>query len=418
MTSIKTLVQACQKASLQIASLDSKTKRSLLLKMAENLLAEETALLQANSKDIQNAQSHGLSEAMLDRLILNKDRIGSMAQAIAEIAEQEDPVGKKTQSSLRPNGIEVCQMQIPLGVIAMIYESRPNVTTDAAALCLKSGNAVILRGGSEAFHSNQALAKVVQETLQMHQLSKHAVTLVPTTDRDAMVELLTFEEEIDLVIPRGGEGLIRFVSEHSRIPVIKHYKGVCHQYVDEFADLDIALKLLADGKVSRPGVCNAIETLLVHEKVARAFFESVLACKALSGVEIRACPRAKTYLGEAKLATENDFGAEFLDKILSVKVVSEMQEAIDHIHQYGSDHTEVIVTQDIACANSFVKAIHSSVIMVNTSSRFSDGGQLGLGAEIGISTTKLHAFGPMGAETLTTRKFVVLGQGQTRHAIV
>ncbi len=346
---------------------------------------------------------------------IDSARLTKMANALREIVELTDPVGEITEVWTRPNGLEVAYKRIPLGVIAMIYESRPNVTSDAAGLCLKAGNAVFLRGGSEAFHSNHAIAAALHEALDAHHVPREAITLVPTTDRAAITELLKLADEIDIVIPRGGEGLIRFVSENSRIPVIKHYKGVCHQFVDVSADITKAVNLLIDGKTSRPGVCNALETLLVHQAIADEFLPAAYTAIQEHKVEMRGCERSRKILPDVAPATTDDYVAEYLDLIIAVKVVDDLDEAVAHIDAYGSDHTEVIVTNNLDNAREFVRRVNSSVVMVNASSRFSDGGELGLGAEIGISTTKLQAFGPMGLEALTTRKFVVLGDGQVRH---
>jgi glutamate-5-semialdehyde dehydrogenase len=323
-------------------------------------------------------------------------------------------VGEVTRMWKRPNGLLVGQVRIPLGVIGFIYESRPNVTVDAASLCLKSGNAVILKGGSEAIHSNMALGDLLREALTQVGLPDRAIQVIPTTDREAVKILLSLEETVDLIIPRGGEGLIRFVTEHSRIPVLKHYKGVCHVYVDDEADLDMASEICLNAKVQRPGVCNAMETLLVHERVAAAFLPAVAARLQEAGVEIRGCPKTLGLVPGAKEAQASDWPAEFLDLILAVKVVSGMDEALDHIEKHGSNHTEAIVTKDYHRAQRFVSEVDSSVVLVNASTRFNDGNQLGLGTEIGISTCKLHAFGPMGLEELTTRKFIVYGNGQVR----
>jgi glutamate-5-semialdehyde dehydrogenase len=321
-----------------------------------------------------------------------------------------------TRRETRPNGLSVERVRIPLGVIAMIYEARPNVTADAAALCLMAGNAVILRGGSEAIHSNTAVAAALKSALEAHGVPTAAVTLVDDLRRETMVELLQLVDIVDLAIPRGGEGLIRFVAEHARVPVIKHYKGVCHLYVDRAADLDLALDLLLDGKTSRPGVCNALETLLVHRDVAEAFLPRATQALCERGVELRGDERSRALVPDMRAATDDDYAAEFLDLILAVRVVDDLDEAIAHIRRYGSDHTEVIATADETAAQRFVQAIRSAVVMVNASSRFSDGGELGLGAEIGISTTRLHAYGPMGAEALTIERFVLRGDGQVRHA--
>jgi glutamate-5-semialdehyde dehydrogenase len=306
-------------------------------------------------------------------------------------------------------------VRIPLGVIAMIYEARPNVTADAAALCLMAGNAVILRGGSEALHSNQAIAAALHEALQKHDVPMAAVSLIEDLRRESMVELLQLSDIIDLAIPRGGEGLIRFVAEHARVPVIKHYKGVCHLYVDACADQALALDLLVDGKTSRPGVCNALETLLVHRDIAASFLPKAAQVLEERGVELRGCERTRALLPGMRPATDEDYAAEFLDLILAIRVVDDLGMAIGHIQRFGSDHTEVIATRDEQVARHFVQAIRSAVVMVNASSRFSDGGELGLGAEIGISTTRLHAYGPMGAEALTVERFIVRGEGQVRH---
>ncbi len=371
----------------------------------------------ANERDVEAARQRGLAAPLIDRLQLTPDRLASMAAAVREVAALPDPVGEITKTWRRPNGLQVSYQRIPLGVIAIICEARPNVTSDAAALCLKAGNAVILRGGSEAFHSNQAVAAALQEALNDAGLSPSAVTLLPTTDREAVKELLSCSDDIDLVIPRGGEGLIRFVAENSRIPVIKHYKGVCHQFVDYNADTDMAVNLLIDGKCSRPAVCNALETLLVHQDIAERFLPVAAAAMKKHGVELRGCERSRAVVPEMLPASEDDYAAEYLALILAVRVVKDLDEAIEHISRYGSDHTEVIVTRDYHNAKEFLRRVNSSVVLVNASSRFSDGGQLGLGAEIGISTTKLHAYGPMGLEALTTQKFIVQGDGQTRHPL-
>jgi glutamate-5-semialdehyde dehydrogenase len=401
-------------ASRTLAQLSTTVKNDLLRRMAEALERETPALIEANAKDLANGREKGLSTAMLDRLRLDADRIRAMADGLREVAELPDPVGEITGMWRRPSGIQVGRMRIPLGVIGIIFESRPNVTADAAGLCLKSGNAVVLRGGSEAIHSNVAIGAILKGQLTAMGLPDGALQVVTTTDRAAVTELLQLEEYIDLIIPRGGEGLIRFVSENSRIPVIKHYKGVCHTFVDADADLDMAEKICINAKVQRPGVCNAMETLLIHRAAAATFVPRIAATLAGLGVELRGCPTTRQYAPDIKAAVEEDWGAEFLDLILAVKVVDGLDEAIAHIQRYGSLHTEVIVTRDYANSQRFLREINSSVVMVNASSRFSDGNQFGLGAEIGISTTKLHSFGPMGLEDLTTRKFIVFGDGQVR----
>lgn len=415
--STEALAAACKAAARQVATLDTATKNRVLLRMADQLLTHEVAILEANETDLGYAREHGLSAAMTDRLRLDRARLEKMADSLREVASFADPVGEVAEIRRRPSGIEVGRMRIPLGVIAMIYEARPNVTSDAAGLCFKAGNAVILRGGSEAFHSNHAVADALHAALEEDSIDPAAITLLPTSDRAAIPELLKLNEHIDLVIPRGGEGLIRFVDEHSRIPVIKHYKGVCHLVVDKAADLAIARDLLIDGKTSRPGVCNALETLLVHQDVAKEFLPEAYRALTHLGVELRGCDRTRVILPDVTAATDDDYAAEFLDLIIAVRVVDDYNEALDHIAHFGSNHTEVIVTNDLPTSRRFTREVDASVVLVNASSRFSDGGELGLGAEIGISTTKLHAYGPMGLEALTTKKFVVMGAGETRHPL-
>ena len=415
MSEIRTQALACRDAVPAIAALDSAAKAALLRDMAAALEARCADVLAANAQDMAQAAAKGVQGAMLDRLRLDEVRVAGIANALREVAELPDPVGQVTRRETRPNGLLVERVRIPLGVVAMIYEARPNVTADAAALCLKAGNAVILRGGSEAIHSNAAIAAALHDALRAHGLPAAAVTLVQDLRRETMVELLQLTDVIDLAIPRGGEGLIRFVAEHARVPVIKHYKGVCHLYVDRAADLGLALNLLVDGKTSRPGVCNALETLLVHRDVAAAFLPQAAKALREGGVELRGDERTRVLVPDASHASEDDYAAEFLALILAMRVVDDLDEAIAHIRRHGSDHTEVIATRDEAAARRFVQALRSAVVMVNTSSRFSDGGELGLGAEIGISTTRLHAYGPMGAESLTIERFVVRGEGQVRH---
>ncbi|MBN2093616.1 glutamate-5-semialdehyde dehydrogenase [candidate division KSB1 bacterium] len=414
---LEKLARAAGQATRKVSRLSSLEKNNVLNKMAATLLQNAEMILAGNVIDVQQARQRQLAPALIDRLFLNLERLNGMAKAIQEVATLPDPIGAISNVQIRPNGLQVARMRIPLGVIAIIYEARPNVTSDAAALCLKAGNAVILRGGSEAFQTNIAIVKALHQALESCNLPTGAITFLPTTERDAMVALLKLDQYIDLVIPRGGEGLIRFVAENSRIPVIKHYKGICHLYVDEYANLDIAMNLLIDGKLSRPGVCNALETLLVHDKIAERFLKSAGEMLKNQRVEIRGCQRTLQIVPFAKIATENDFATEYLGLIISVKIVKDIDEAITHIELFGSDHTEVIVTDYLPNAQRFIREVDSSVVAVNASSRFSDGGELGLGAEIGISTTKLHAYGPMGVEALTTQKFVILGEGQTRHDI-
>ena len=415
MTDIKTLALQCRDAATAIASLPTQAKNALLRAMADALLADEAVILAANARDIEAAAAKGIGSAMLDRLRLDTARLQGIAAAVREVAELPDPVGQVTRAYDRPNGIHVERVRVPLGVIAMIYEARPNVTADAAALCLKAGNAVILRGGSEAIHSNTAVAASLKRALRDAGLPEAVLTLVEDLRRETILELIQLSDTIDLVIPRGGEGLIRFVAEHARVPVIKHYKGVCHQYVDAGADEELALALLVDGKVSRPSACNALETLLVHRDIAPSFLPKAAVALRARGVDLRVDEAGRAWIPDAAAATEEDFAAEFLDLVLAIGVVDDLDAAIAHIRRHTSDHTEVIVTRDPAHADAFVHALRSAVVMVNASSRFSDGGELGLGAEIGISTTRLHSYGPMGLEALTVERFVVRGEGQVRH---
>ncbi len=415
MSDIRSLAMACRDAAPRLAMLDTAAKRALLNDMADALSRRTDAVLQANAEDVRSAAEKGVQGAMLDRLSLDTARLAGIVQALREVATLPDPVGAVTRRETLSNGVVVERVRIPLGVVAMIYEARPNVTADAAALCLMGGNAVILRGGSEAIHSNRAIAAALHEALRAHGLPEAAVTLVEDLRRETMIELLQLSDIVDLAIPRGGEGLIRFVTEHARVPVIKHYKGVCHLYVDASADLALALNLLVDGKTSRPGVCNALETLLVHRDVARDFLPRAAAALRERGVVLKGDDATRALVPDASVATDEDYAAEFLDLVIAVRVVDSLDEAIAHIRRYGSDHTEVIATTDDTAARQFVQSLRSAVVMVNASSRFSDGGQLGLGAEIGISTTRLHAYGPMGAESLTIERFVVRGEGQVRH---
>ncbi|MFP4347460.1 MAG: glutamate-5-semialdehyde dehydrogenase [Thermodesulfobacteriota bacterium] len=413
-TIISNMARSARAASVEMARCESRKKDAVLIKIADRLEAEGDRIQAENRKDLERGREMGLSDAMLDRLSIKPATITGMADGLREVADLEDPVGAITKSWTRPNGLQVSRMRIPLGVIGIIYESRPNVTIDAAGLCFKAGNAVILRGGSEALHSNQVLADLVGSVLRESGMPEKAIQVVPVRDREAVHLLLKQEEHIDLIIPRGGEGLIRFVVENSKIPVLKHYKGVCHVYVDEGADFRMAEKICFNAKVQRPGVCNALETLLVHESAAPAFLPPMAERFQAAGVELRGCEETRRILPQAAEATEADWEAEYLDLILAVKVVADMDEAIAHMTRYGSSHTETIVTSDYRRARRFVREVDASVVMVNASTRFNDGGQLGLGAEIGISTSKLHAFGPMGVEELTTTKFVVFGDGQIR----
>ncbi len=414
-STILDMARAARNASRLMARCGTAKKNLVLLKISEKLKENASGIMAENQKDLVRAKEMGLPPAMLDRLTITDATISSMCDGLKQVVQLEDPVGAMEKTWIRPNGLEVSKMRIPLGVIGIIYESRPNVTIDAAALCLKAGNAVILRGGSEALLSNQALAKLVRGALTEAGLPEAAVQVVPIRDRVAVNELLKQEEYIDLIIPRGGESLIRFVVENAKIPVLKHYKGVCHVYVDRGADLAMAEEIAFNAKVQRPGVCNAMETLLVHSDVAETFLP--MAAKRLkdAGVEIRGCEKTCKILPDVQNAVEADWYEEYLDLILAVKVVDSMDDAIAHMEQYGSSHTEAIVTKDYRRARRFVREMDASVVLVNASTRFNDGGELGLGAEIGISTSKLHAFGPMGLEELTTTKFVVFGDGQVRN---
>jgi glutamate-5-semialdehyde dehydrogenase len=403
-----------RRASAVLARTSTDLKNRALSTMADALCAREDRLVEANARDLAHALEIGLSPAMIDRLTLTGATIGAMARGLTEVACLPDPVGAVTSMWRRPNGLTVGRMRIPLGVIGIIYESRPNVTADAAALCLKSGNAVILRGGSEAIHSNLAIGGILREVLRDLSLPEEAIQIVPTTDREAVTELLKLEEFIDVIIPRGGEELIRAVVRDSRIPVIKHYKGVCHVFVDAGADIAMAVRISVNAKTQRPGVCNAMETLLVHEAIAPAFLPAVAEPLQKAGVRLRGCERTRAILPDAEAATEEDWSREYLDLILSIRVVRDIDEAIAHIETYGSLHTEAIVTESYERAQRFLSEVNSSTVLVNASTRFSDGFELGLGAEIGISTTKLHAFGPMGLEELTTTKFIIYGNGQVR----
>jgi len=407
-----------KKASRIVAQLTTTQKNSLLTEMASAIEANAQVIIEENSKDILAGREKGLSEAMLDRLLLTDQRVTDIADAIREIITLNDPVGDVANLILRPNGMQVGKMRIPLGVIAMIYEARPNVTAEAAALCIKSGNAVILRGGSEAIHSNVALAACIHQVLEQQGIDKNIVSVIPDTSREVIEQLLKQRESIDLVIPRGGEGLIRYVTENSQIPVIQHFKGVCHLFVDKYANLTKAMNILLNGKTQRPSACNSIETLLVHQDIMQEFLP--LAAKAFTEViapelvKVHACPDSIKYFNNAVLATEEDFHAEYLAQEIAIKVVDDFDAAIAHINEFTSNHTEVIVSQDTSRTQAFIRQINSSVVMANASSRFSDGGQLGLGSEIGISTSKLHAYGPMGLASLTTEKFIVIGDGQVR----
>jgi glutamate-5-semialdehyde dehydrogenase len=413
-TLIETIAGKAKKASRSLVSLSTKQKNQALITVAQGLRNNAGALKSENAKDLEQAKANSLSSAMIDRLTLTDKVIESMARALEEIAELPDPVGKITGMTRRPSGLTVGKMRIPLGVVAIIYEARPNVTSDAAGLCLKSGNAVILRGGSEAIHSNRAVVRVLKACLEESGINPDVIGFIPVTDRKAINEMLSLEQYIDLVIPRGGEGLIRTVVENSRIPVLKHYKGVCHIFVDRDADLEKAYRICLNAKVQRPGVCNAMETLLVDAPAAKRFLPEMIRLFRDNGVEIRGCEKTREIAGDVTPAGEDDWYAEFLDLILAVKVTDGMQEAMDHIEKYGSDHTEAIITENYSRAMEFLREVDSSTVLVNASTRFSDGGEFGLGAEVGICTSRIHAYGPMGIEDLTIGKFVCFGDGQIR----
>jgi glutamate-5-semialdehyde dehydrogenase len=401
-------------AARKLAPLSSATKDRALLLMAQALEARAGFLIEENEKDLQVAQQSGISGALLDRIALDAGRVRTMAGGLRQVVALPDPVREIVKMWRRPNGLQVGRMRIPLGVIGMIYEARPNVTADAAALCLKSGNAVILRGGSEAHFSNQAIGQVLHQALAETAVPTTAIQVVQNKNRALVRELLQLEEYIDLIIPRGGEELIRAVASNSKVPVIKHYKGVCHVYVDSEASLTMAERICLNAKIQRPSVCNAMETLLVHEAVAAELLPPLAQKYQAAGVELRGCAKTRALVPAAQAASEADWTTEYLDLILAVRVVKDMDEAIDHIERYGSEHTETIVTASYQRSREFVDRVNSSAVMVNASTRFNDGGELGLGAEIGISTSKIHAFGPMGLEELTTTKFVVFGDGHIR----
>ncbi len=430
---VRGVAQAARNAARIVAKVPAATRTAALLAVAAAIDAGVPAILAANAEDVAAARASGMPAAMprgvgslpaspagrgdsplLDRLALDPARVGALSAAVREIAAQPELVGRVERTDTRPNGLVVERVRIPLGVIAMIYEARPNVTVDAAALCLKAGNACILRGGREAQHSNRALLRAVHAGLAAAGLPAECVQLLPTMDREAIGDLVKLDDLVDLCIPRGGESLIRYVAEHSRVPVIKHYKGVCHVYVHAAADLGAALRVIDNAKVQRPSACNAAETILVERSVAAVFLPRLV--DLFRGrVELRGDDDARAFGGEAVLpATEADWHAEYLDLILAVRVVDDLAAAVEHIERYGSSHTEAIITTDAAAAERFLREVDSSTVVINASTRFADGGELGLGAEIGISTTRLHAYGPMGAEGLTTTKFVVRGEGQIR----
>ena len=414
MSLITDISRQAAKAANTLALLDTETKNQVLTEMAAALRAEKAFIIKENESDLSAARDNNLAASMIDRLTLNEERIEAMAEGIEVIVSLDDPVGQLRDITERPNGIKIRKMRVPLGVVCMIYEARPNVTADAGALCFKSGNGVILRGGKEALKSSQAIASVMHGVLEKHNLPKALISVIPDPDRALLMELMQQRESIDLIIPRGGEGLINFVTENSTIPVIQHFKGVCHLYVDKDADLEVALNLLLNGKTQRTGVCNALEGLVVHQGVADEFLNLCAVVLRQEGVKINADEQAAKYFDNATVLADNEFGEEYLDLEIAIRVVPSFSAAVEHIAQFGSNHTEVICTKNDTAAELFQRSVDASVVMVNASSRFSDGSQLGLGAEIGIATTKLHAYGPMGLESLTTEKYLVNGEGQVR----
>jgi len=407
--------QRARAASRLMAKADSNAKNSALLAIAAALEADSAALIDSNAKDLEAGRERGLDAALLDRLELNGERIAGMAEGLRQIAALPDPVGEISDLNYRPSGIQVGKMRVPLGVIGIIYESRPNVTADAAALCLKSGNAAILRGGSEAVHSNQAIALRIKRGLESAGLPADAVQVVETTDRAAVGELITMPEYVDVIVPRGGKGLIERISGEARVPVIKHLHGVCHVYIDDEADLEKAIQVAFNAKTHRYGVCNAMETLLVAEDIAERVLPELGGMYGEKGVELRGCETTQRILPSAVAVTEADWDEEYLAPILSIRVVKDMDEAIEHLHAHSSGHTESIITESITRARRFLAEVDSSSVMVNASTRFADGFEYGLGAEIGISTDKIHARGPVGLEGLTSQKYIVFGDGHIRH---
>ena len=415
---IRTLAEKARAASLKIATLETAIKDTALKRLAELLSEHKDKILEANAKDLSEGEANGLSQALIDRLRFTPERIEAMAEGVRQVISLPDPVGETIEESIRPNGLRLVKRRVPIGVIGIIYESRPNVTVDCAVLCLKSGNACILRGGKEAFHSNTVLASIIQEALSESGIPGEAVQLIPTTNREALNVLLTLDDLVHCIIPRGGEGLIRFVAENSRIPVIKHYKGICNLYVDKDADLDLAETIVENAKCQRPGVCNAAENLFIHKDVAPSFLPKVARLLTSQGVALRLDEKAAAHVKDLDIpyssATEEDFHEEFLDLILSVKEVDDLESAIDAVNTYGSGHSDAIITANATNAETFLSAVDTSTAYWNASTRFTDGFEFGLGAEIGISTDRLHARGPMGLRELCTYKFIVYGDGQIK----
>jgi glutamate-5-semialdehyde dehydrogenase len=414
MSLIKALSQKAAQAAQILSVLDEIVKNAVLLDMAKSLRENTTGIIEENVKDLVNAKNNSLSDAMVDRLTLDEERIEAMAEGLETVAILPDPVGVERDLGTRPNGLQIRKMRVPLGVVCMIFEARPNVTADAAGLCFKSGNAAILRGGKEALASSLYIANILQNVLQKHDLPRELISVVPNADRALMQELMEQKDYIDVIIPRGGEGLINYVTENSKIPVIQHFKGVCHLYIDQDADIETAINLLVNGKTQRTGVCNALEGLLVHEDIAKEFLSIAGAILEEHSVKVNSCENSSKYFNNATVINLDGFGEEYLDLEIAVRIVPSVEGAMEHIARFGSNHTEVICTKNELTAKRFQRAVDSSVVMVNASSRFSDGSQLGLGAEIGIATTKLHAYGPMGLESLTIEKYLVNGVGQVR----
>ncbi|MFT6329219.1 MAG: glutamate-5-semialdehyde dehydrogenase [Bermanella sp.] len=414
MSLIKELSKKAAQAAQILSVLDEIVKNAVLLDMAKSLRENTTGIIEENGKDLVNAKNNSLSDAMIDRLTLDQERIEAMAEGLETVAILPDPVGVERDLGTRPNGLQIRKMRVPLGVVCMIFEARPNVTADAAGLCFKSGNAAILRGGKEALASSLYIANILQNVLQKHDLPRELISVVPNADRVLMQELMEQKDYIDVIIPRGGEGLINYVTENSKIPVIQHFKGVCHLYIDKEADIETAINLLVNGKTQRTGVCNALEGLLVHEDIAKEFLSIAGAILEEHSVKVNSCENSSKYFNNATVINTDGFGEEYLDLEIAVRILPSVEAAMEHIARFGSHHTEVICTKNELTAKRFQRTVDSSVVMVNASSRFSDGSQLGLGAEIGIATTKLHAYGPMGLESLTTEKYLVNGIGQVR----
>ncbi len=412
---VESIAKAAKTESYRLMEIPTDVKNNTLLKAAEIMDRERERIVEENRKDIESAEEKGLSKAMIDRLLLNERRIDGMIQVLKDVASLNDPVGEVIKMWKRPNGLRIGKMRVPLGVIGIIYESRPNVTVEAASLCIKSSNSVILKGGSEAINSNRVLVNILREAARESGYPEGAIQFIDTTERSAVAQMLKLDAYIDVIIPRGGEGLIRFVAENSTIPVIKHYKGVCHVFVDEFADLEKAWNICFNAKVQRPGVCNAMETMLVHSKVADEFMPTMIKLFKKANVELRGCERTRSYDPEyIKPATEDDWYEEYLDLILAVKIVDSLDEAIDHINTYGSHHSDAIVTESYTNGMRFINVVDSAAVYVNASTRFTDGNVFGLGAEMGISTDKIHVRGPMGLEDLTIPKYIIFGNGQIR----